>query len=250
MKYIISLVSLFLLSCATPKNVIYFPDAERFQKQEISQIYSSKIQQDDLLSIVVSSKSLEAAKPFNILNYSDGKNDPTNPQGYLVSSQGEIVFPILGKIKVKGLTHSELEDLIASRLISEGHLIDPAVGVKLLNYKISVLGEVNRPGIKKVNSDRVSIFEAISLAEDLTIYGKRENISIIREENGTRQIATIDISTKDIFNSPYYYLRPNDVIYVEPNKKKERMSVNNPVLLSTVLSATSLLTNIVNFLTR
>lgn len=241
------------LSCSTPKNVVYFADAERFSKEEVRHTYVNQIQKDDQLSITVGSKSPELALPFNTLlqnNSSAQLNNEANKDGYLVSPNGEIIFPILGKIHVIGLTHNELADTIANRIKREGYINDPTVTVKLLNYKISVLGEVNTPGMKKIDSDRVTIFEALSMAGDLTIYGKRENISIIREDNGKREIAYVDISNKNIFASPYYYLRPNDVLYIEPNKKKVKQSVGNPNALSTIFSATSLVVTVINFLTR
>lgn len=246
------LIPLLLASCATPKNLVYFADAKRFNEQNMIHDYVNKIQKDDLLSITVGSKSPELALPFNNLTPSQVnlKNTEINKDGYLVSPEGEIIFPILGKLNVMGMTHNQLSDSISSRIKKEGYINDPTVTVKLLNYKISVLGEVNTPGMKKIESDRVTIFEALSMAGDLTIYGKRANISIIREGNGKREIAYVDISNKDIFTSPYYYLRPNDVIYVEPNEKKIKQSVNNPAALSTIFSASSLLVTIINFLTR
>lgn len=246
------LIPLFLVSCVTPKNLVYFADATRFEEQNMIYDYVNKIQKDDLLSITVGSKSPELALPFNnyLQSQVNTKNTEINKDGYLVSPEGEITFPILGKINVIGMTHNQLSELISTRIKVDGYINDPTVTVKLLNYKISVLGEVKDPGIKKIDSDRVTIFEALSMSGDLTIYGKRENISIVREGNGKREIAYVDISNKDIFTSPYYYLRPNDVIYVEPNEKRIKQSVNNPALLSTVFSASSLLVTIINFLTR
>lgn len=254
MKKLFYLLTLIItVSCATPTNVIYFADAERFYKEEVRHTYVNRIQKDDLLSIIVGSKSPELAIPFNILPLTATPtqlNNEANKDGYLVSPDGDIIFPILGKIHATGLTHAALSDTITNRIKREGYINDPTVTVKLLNYKISVLGEVNTPGMKKINSDRVTIFEALSMAGDLTIYGKRDNISIIREDNGKREIAYVDISNKNIFASPYYYLAPNDVLYIEPNKKKIRQSVGNPNALATVFSGTSLLVTIINFITR
>lgn len=252
MKKIIYIVLLLLVSCATPKNMIYFVDAENIAQEPIKQDYINKIQKDDLLSITVGSKTPELAIPFNPVTNLNVATPKTlaETDGYLVNSEGYITFPILGKIEVAGLTYSELASLIEKLIIEGGYINDPIVTVKLLNYKISVLGEVKMPGVQDIKTERVTIFEALSMAGDLTIYGQRDNVSIIREENGARTIAYVDLTTSDIFNSPYYYLRPNDVIYIEPNKKQQRASVNNPYLVSSLLSATSLLVNLTNFITR
>ena len=252
MKKIVYLVLLLLVSCSTPKNMIYFVDAENIAGQQITQNYINKIQKDDLLSITVGSKTPELAIPFNPVTNVNMATPKTlaETEGYLVNSEGYITFPILGKIKVLGLTYSELASLIEKLIIEGGYINDPIVTVKLLNYKISVLGEVKMPGVKDINTERVTIFEALSMAGDLTIYGQRENVSIIREENGQRTVAYVDLTNSDIFNSPYYYMRPNDVIYIVPNKKQQRQSVNNPYLVNSILSGTSLLVNLANFLTR
>lgn len=244
------LIFLLTVSCATPKKVIYFENAGRHQAEIVKQSYVNKIQKDDLLSIVVGSKSPELALPFNQIPIIPQQNSMLNNAGYLVSPEGELTFPILGKMEVAGLTHAELVEKIEKMIIEGQYINDPTVTVKLLNYKISILGEVATPGIKTIATDRVTIFEALGLAGDLTIYGRRDNVSLIREENGKRTVASLDINDKTIFESPYYYLHPNDVIYVEPNKKKVRSSVGNPALLSTVFSASSLIVTIVNFLTR
>jgi len=249
MKKIVYLLFLTLISCSSPKNVIYFSDAPRFEKKDMAQKYVNYIQKDDLLSIVVGSKSPDLALPFNpLLQTSEGNDINSLERGYLVSAQGNIIFPILGDIYVEGLTHSGLSELISKRLIDDGFIQDPTVTVKLLNYKISVLGEVNSPGIKKITTERVNIFEILSMAGDLTIFGKRDNISIIREENGKREIAYVDISSKNIFDSPYYFLRQNDIVYIEPNPKKEKLSVSNPTTLATIFSGAALLAAIINLL--
>lgn len=249
-KIIYYLTLLALSSCTTPKNVIYFADAERFQQQAIIQQYSSKIQKDDLLSIIVSSKSPELALPFNPLIALSSSTPGNVESEYLVTSDGEITFPILGKLNVVGLTQDELAQFIEQRIKDEGYINDPTVTVNLKNYKISILGEVLLPGVKRIESNRITIFEALSMSGDLTIVGRRENISILREENGYREIGSIDISSKDVFDSPYYYLHPNDMVYVEPNKKKEKQSVNNPTLLATVFSGAALMVAILTLMLR
>lgn len=245
------LVILAISSCSTPKNMVYFADAEGFVKQQITQSYTSNIQKDDLLSITVESKSPELAVPFNQIVSTTNSNSLKNREyGYLVDADGNIVFPILGRVRTEGLTYFELSELLEKRIIDEGYINDPTVNVRLLNYKIAVLGEVKAPGVKNIESERITLLDALSLAGDLTIYGKRDNISIIREENGVREIAKVDISSSDIFTSQYYYLRPNDIVYVEPNKKQQRQSTSNQYLLPSILSGTSLLVTIITLLTR
>lgn len=252
-NYFAILTLLIFASCATPQKVIYFENASRFEAQPVIQNYVTRIQKDDLLSIVVGSKTPALAMPFNSMTQTENPqqgSSTTQLSTYLVSPDGEIVFPILGKLKVLGLTHAELSKMIEKMIIDGQYINEPTVTVKLMNHKISVLGEVNTPGLKSVASERITIFEAISLAGDLTIFGRRDNISIIREQDGKRVVAHVDINSRSIFDSEYYYLSPNDVIYVEPNKKKMNSSVNNPAMMSTIFSASSLLVTIINFLTR
>lgn len=253
MKIIFYTLLLFLFaSCTAPKNMVYFSDAERFMYENVKQNYVNKIQKDDILSIVVGSKSPELVVPFNpSIVASNSVNHLANQVTlvtYLVTPEGDIIFPILGRLKVEGLTHCELSTLIESKIKDGEYLTDPTVTVKLTNYKISILGEVNKPGVQKIESDRITIYEAISLAGDLTIYGIRSNISVIREENGKRIIAHVDISNKSIFDSPYYYLRPNDVVYIEPNERKKKTSDRNPAITSSILSGISLLVSLANLI--
>ena len=253
MRYTIYTIILFLAaSCAAPKNIAYFSDAERFVYQDVKQNYINKIQKDDILSIVVGSKNPELVVPFNPTTTTTNPLNPLSNQvalvNYLVDANGEIIFPILGRLKVEGLTNGELSKLLESKLIDGQYINDPTVTVKLTNYKVSVMGEVNRPGVQHINSDRITIYEALSLAGDLTIFGIRENISVIREENGKRIIAHVNIGSKEIFDSPYYYLRPNDVVYVEPNERKKKTSDRNPAVVSSILSGLSLIVSVTNLI--
>ena len=253
MKTLFGILSLLLtIACSAPKNITYFSNAEHFVQQDVMYSYDNKIQKDDVLSIVVGSKNPELVVPFNQTIVS---RNPANPNAnqvtlvtYLVDLNNDIIFPIIGKIKVEGLSHSELAKLIEQKIIEGEYVNDPTVTVKLTNYKISVMGEVNKPGVQHINSDRVTIYEALSLAGDLTISGLRENISVIREQDGKRTIAQVDISSKEIFESPYYYLRPNDVVYVEPNDRKKKSSTRNPAVVSSVLSGLSLIVSLANLI--
>ena len=181
----VSLLLLMLSACNSTKEVIYLQDVEPYKAQEIAQKFKMYIRTDDLLAIMVNSKDPELALPFNmpVVTYQVGTQ--TMPQqkilGYLVDVNGEIDFPILGKLKVAGLTRLQLTELIKQKLIEEDLIKDPVVTVQFLNFKISVMGEVARPGSFTINSDRITLLEALSMAGDLTIYGRRDRVAVIRE---------------------------------------------------------------------
>ncbi len=211
--------------------------------------FANTIQTNDLLSIYVESETPETTKQYNqetnkiavqdgvVINPGSGSNIVS---GYLVSAEGDIMFPVLGKIHVAGLTHDSLANYIEYRLVSEGHINDPRVSVKLMNFKVSVLGEVKNPGQLMVDGERLTIFEALSRSGDLTIYGQRKNVAVVREENGYRTIGRIDLTSQDVFNSPYYYLHQNDVIFVEPNIKRKRAAERDPMTLTYISTAVSI----------
>jgi polysaccharide export outer membrane protein len=161
--------------------------------------------------------------------------------GYLVDAEGDIIFPVLGKMHVLGKTHSELAAEIERRLVSEGHIMDAVVTVKLMNFTVSVLGDVARPGQIVASGERMTIFEALSMVGDLTIYGQRHNVTVVREENGQRIIGEIDLTSKDVFKSPYYYLHQNDVVYVEPNMKRKKQAQRDPMTVTYISSAVSII---------
>lgn len=243
---------LFLFSCASPKEVVYLQDIkEPFLQQEITQNYEIIIHKDDLLAIMVNSRNPELSLPFNMpmvtyqLGTAGGATNQQRVLGYLVDPQGYIDFPILGKIKAEGLTRSQLTNLIKNKLIEEDLIKDPIVTVQFLNYKISVIGEVANPGSFNISGDRITLLEAISMAGDLTIYGKRDRVAVIRESEGKRSITYHDLRSSDIFKSPYYYLQQNDIVYVEPNKTKAgQSSINQNTNVTTWVSILSLLTTI------
>lgn len=219
------------------------------KQQEIEQKYEVIIHGDDLLAIMVNSRDPELALPFNMpmVSYQLGSNTGGQQRvlGYLVDTNGNIDFPILGEIHVEGLTRMQLTELIKNKLI-EGDLIkDPIVTVQFLNFKISVMGEVGRPGSFTISGDRITLLEALSMAGDLTIYGRRDRVGVIRENNGKRTILFHDLRSADIFNSPCYYLQQNDIVYVEPNKAKSgQSSINQNNSIGVWVSVISLLTTI------
>lgn len=242
-----------LASCHTTKEIAYVADATRDSAVAVTNQFSKVIQPNDQLSIYVESETPESTIRFNqetnkIAESPNG--NVMNPgggatvSGYLVNADGDITFPVLGKIHVAGLSHNDLARMIEQRLVSEGLINDPVVTVKLMNFKVCVLGDVVRPGQLVVDGERLTIFEALSMVGDLTIYGQRYNVTVIREENGLRTIGNVDLSSKDVFNSPYYYLHQNDVIYVEPNVRKKRTAERDPMILTYVSSAVSIVSTI------
>jgi polysaccharide export outer membrane protein len=190
------------------------------------------IQKNDILSISVSSLNPEASKIFNAPNITEAEGvDLTgramNISGYLVNQDGYIQFPFLGNIKAAGLTKKALKENIAQSLVTKKLLLDPIINIRFLNFRVTVLGEVAHPTVVNVPSEKITLLEALGLAGDLTIYAKRHNLLIIREEEGKKTIKRIDLNSTALFSSPYYYLRPNDIVYVEPDKAK--VASANPV---------------------
>ena len=243
------LVALMFTSCRPAEEIAYIADAQRDSAFALKGQFSGGIQANDILGIYVESQTPESTIQFNqetnkIVTLNNG-GTVLNPgtsvvSGYLVNHDGDIIFPVLGKIHVLGLTHNELAKLIENQLISQGHITDPVVTVKLMNFKVCVLGDVTRPGQLVVAGERLTIFEALSMVGDLTIYGQRHNVTIIREENGVRTIGEVDLSSKSVFDSPYYYLHQNDVIYVEPNVRKKKNAERDPMTMTYISSAVSI----------
>lgn len=217
-NYLLCIITLiFLSSCSSNKKVIYFNDLN-IETKDQNVLSESKIKPNDILSIIISSSSTELSAMYN-LNQDQNQNSSTFP-GYLVNTDGKITLPILGKILVKDMSISQLEELIVKLLIDGKHLSEPIVTVRLMNAKFTVLGEVNKPGTYTFTEQNISLLQALGYAGDLTINGKRENVLIIREENNLKTYITIDMTSKKWFNSQYYYIKSNDIIYVNPNGPK------------------------------
>jgi len=234
MKFFNLLILFLLFSCNTSKKIVYLQDSFDGVSEKAEPNLGIVIQPKDMLSIVVSSKTPELAAPFNLplASYQAGSEITSSGGnsrllGYVVDNDGNIDFPTLGKLEVTGLTRWQLSDMIKQKLISDGQLKDPIITIEFMNFRVSVIGEVSSPGTYNVAGDRVTLFEALSLAGDLTIHGKRDNVSIIREKNNERTIHKVDLRTKNLFNSPVYYLQQNDIVYVEPNKVKAGQSTIN-----------------------
>jgi polysaccharide export outer membrane protein len=215
--------------------------------------YEIKIQADDLLTIIVSADDPETAIAFNLSTISMpsatnamASRGQESMQAYLVDVNGMIDFPVLGKLKVGGLSRTEVMQLLETKIAKYIH--NPIINLRLMNFKVSVQGEVTLPGTYTLTSDRVTLIEAISMAKDLTIYGRRDNILIIREVNGVKSYNRVDITKADFIHSSFYYLAQNDVVYVEPNKTKingAAVGANTGVIISVTSLLITLITLIV-----
>ena len=243
--------AMMLSSCESTEEIAYFGDAARDSAMSISGQFTNGIQANDLLSIYVESETPQATVPFNQETNKIAMVDGVvmNPgssavTGYLVSNEGTIVFPVLGEIKVLGMSHAQLAAELQRQLREQGYVNDAVVTVKLMNFKVSILGDVTRPGTIMATGERLTIYEALSMVGDMTIYGQRYNVTIIREENGVRTIGEIDLSSKDAFNSPYYYLHQNDVVYVEPNMKKKKTANRDPMIITYISAGLSVVSTI------
>ena len=245
---------LMFASCGQVKNIAYFQDKALDHPEEIDKHGGIVIQPKDMISIVVSSRNPELSTMFNlpVVNYQAGSETvSTGGQqrllGYVVDNDGYIDFPVLGTMKVAGMTRWELSEYIKDTLLKKGYLNDAVVTVEFMNFKVSVLGEVNNPGTYTIEGDKVTILEALSMAKDLTIYGQRDQVYVIREENGNRTIYKMDLRSTDLFDSPAYFLKQNDIIYVQPNKVKAGQSTVNENNLKSVglwISIASLLASV------
>lgn len=245
---IILVLSIALVtSCATPKDLVYFQDEPLSAGYIDSSPEQLIYKPDDILTINVSAADPIAAQPFNLalisasedlVNVSGGSRQQT----YLIDYNGNIEFPVLGTLHIAGMTRIELTEMLKEK-ISE-YAKDPIINIRLVNFTVTVIGEVGRPGTYTIQDERISLPEALGMANDLTIYGKRQNVLLIREVDGKKKFAKIDLTSVNAISSPLYYLQQNDVIVVEPNKAKIRSSSynqNNSVLISAIGTLTTII---------
>ncbi len=245
---------LLFLSCHS-REVAYIFDAQRDSAVSILQTYTETILPGDQLYIHVGSQTPESANPFNpethrfrfqrnkFQYFQDTAQNAIHQDslmrvesllskseisGYFVSDSGTIVFPLLGEIYVAGITQDSLRTYLEKRISSGGYVVDPQVETELLNFRVTVVGEVREPKQIHVEGTRLSIFEALAICGDITDYGRRDNLVVIRSENNTQEIGEIDLTKKEMLDSPYYYLHNNDIVYVEPNNRKKRDAVRDP----------------------
>jgi polysaccharide export outer membrane protein len=244
--------ALFCTSCVDTKQTTYFNNIPDSNLPDQNANLEPVIQKGDLLSISVSSVNTESTTIFNTVNAPTtgsqfSSNALAQPVGYLVSQDGTIDFPMLGNMAVAGMTKLALKNLIAKSLEDKKLLFDPVVTVRYLNFHVTVLGEVNRPGDVTISNEQVTILEALGLAGDMTIYGKRDNVLLLRKENGQKIVRRLNLNSEKVLTSPYYYLKSNDVVYVQPNRNKVGSVSETRQWAPIILSALSLVVIIAQY---
>ena len=252
------MVLTIISSCVSTKDVPYMKNADIVDLTPSRGLYDAKIMPKDLLTITVSTLNADASAPFNGGSTSiaaQGNSNTASAQGYLVDNNGDIEFPLVGKIHVEGLTKTLCQEAIRERIAPYLAKTErPLVTVRMSRYRVTVLGEVGRPGVIPVSSEKMSILEALAQAGDLTIYGVRNNVMLIRENQvGQKSIHRLNLNDANIINSPYYYLQQNDVIYVEPNKVKAKNSdvgTSTTMIFSVVGLVSSLATLVISVLRK
>jgi len=252
MKYIFGFCFIFILmsSCASKKEILYLQDVDKYSNTTIE--YSNAvIQPNDVLKITVGALEPEAALPYNKMsnNQAAASIDLMQLDGYLVSEKLTINFPILGTLSVSDKTTQEFAIHLKTLLEEGGHLKNPTVDVRLINAKVTILGEVNQPGTYNFTEQNITLLQALGYAGDLNINGKREDVILMRDENGVRKITHINLTTAEWLNGPYNYIKPNDVIVINPNNPKVKSSgfIGNT---GTVISVISILLTTIVLITR
>lgn len=254
------IATILLSSCAATKSINYFQDLKQGVSEQILNPMQIKVKPEDQISIIVNSKDPQLASLFNLplvasrLGQSTNTSSNQQVSGYTIDSSGSIDFPVLGKIHIAGMNREGIGQTIKEQLISKSLVKDPIVTVEFMNLVVAVMGEVNRPGRFNIDRDQITLLDAISQAGDLTIYGKRENILVLRQENEKQVSYKVNLcSGYDLYASPVFYLQQNDVVYVEPNSVRARQSTvngNNVRSASFWMSLTSLLTTIAFFIIK
>lgn len=229
-KFFLIAIVLTITSCVSKKDIVYFQNDE-IDQSKVSNSYTTIFKPDDLLQITVSATDLEAVKPFNLpaVTFATTTNSATGvpqQQAYLIDNKGTIDFPIIGKIKIGGLTREQATELLKNKLDPD-YVKNPTINIRISNFKITILGDVKNPGTFTLPNERISILEAIGLAGDLNITGKRQNIIVHRETGDKKITYELDLTSKNIFSSPAYYLQQNDVVYIEPNKATSQSAAYN-----------------------
>ena len=245
-------VILMMVGCGSSKEVAYWQNIDSISLAASKGLYDAKIMPKDELTILVQTTDPLTSEPFNLRSTGQTSNKD-QITGYLVDNDGMINFPIVGKIHVAGLTKTECEDLIKSKI--QPYLArteNPLVSVRTSSYRITVIGEVNRPGVIPVATEKISLIEALAEAGDMTIYGKRNNVLLVREDkSGEKHKVRLNMNDANIINSPYYYLQQNDIIYVEPHKVKARNTFfgsNTSIFYSVIGITTSLVSLLITVL--
>ncbi|TDQ24077.1 polysaccharide biosynthesis/export family protein [Tenacibaculum caenipelagi] len=250
-KIVLAIIILTITSCASKKDIVYFQNDE-VNQSKTNTAYKTIFKADDLLQITISALDLEAVKPFNLpaVTFSattDRAVGTPQQQSYLIDSNGFIDFPVLGQIKLAGLSRTEAIDLLKSKL-SPDYIKNPTINIKITNFSVTVLGDVKNPGRFTIPNERISVLEAIGLAGDLNMSGIRI-IEVKREENNQIKSYKLDLRSNKIFNSPAYYLQQNDVVYVEPNKATSQDAAYNKNT-GLFISLGSVIISLISILTR
>ncbi|MEP1335903.1 MAG: polysaccharide biosynthesis/export family protein [Nonlabens ulvanivorans] len=249
-SFIVLATVIFTSSCVSKKDIIYVQDIDTALSESQSSKYDAVITNDDILKIIVTSENMESVQPFNkvvspVVNQELSIRSQETLQSYLVDDEGFINYPLLGKVKASGYTRVELQDHLKNEMLK--YVKDAVVDVRIINYKITLLGEVNRPGTYSVDDNRITLLQAIGLAGDLTVYGRRDNILVIRDMNGIQTSTRVNLTSADFIYSPFYYLNQNDTIIVEPNGAQIQASGFNRNISVYVSIASLLLTTEVVF---
>ncbi|ASZ12387.1 polysaccharide export protein [Chitinophaga pendula] len=258
-----AIACLYLASCSSPKNIAYFkdiPDSVKYRSVSQVSFNTPVVQTDDILQVSIQTLDPNATVLLNQQNTAQwsvsgtggsgsNPNLPSGITGYLVDNEGNIVLPLIGKINVAGKTTSAVRDEIRNK--AAAYYKDPVVNVRFANFKITVLGEVARPSTYVMPNEKVTLLDALGMAGDLTIYGKRENVMLIRETNGKKEFIRFNLNDSQVFNSPYYFLHQGDVVYVEPNKAKvastDMAQVKRISIMASVLTLLIVIASRVNF---
>lgn len=242
-KTILIVVSILVCSsCDNRKKLLYFQGT--ISNNELNRTFTPVFKIDDILSIVITGLDADAVKPFNLpvtninTNVGGYNSGTPSPPGYLIDSDGNVDFPVIGKIKLAGLTRNEAIDLLKNQL--KPYLSNPNIQMRILNFKVTVLGEVRNPGTFTIPNERITLLEALGVAGDLLITGVRNNILVIRDVEGKKTGFRVDLTSQTFFASPVYYLNQNDLVYVEPNKAKANSAIVNPSNISLIISVVSI----------
>lgn len=242
-------ITFFILttSCVSKKNITYFQN-DLVDQSKVSNSYKTVYKPDDLLQINISSIDMEAVIPFNLSSSASTEMTSSNPQTYLIDSNGEIDFPILGKLTIGGLSREDAVKLFKDKL-DPTFVKSPSININITNFKVTVLGDVKKPGTFTIPNERVTILEAIGLAGDLNLSGQRQNILVTREEGEKKVFHSLDLLSNTLFTSPAYYLQQNDVVYVDQNYAKSQDATSNQKT-GLFISVGSILVALINVLSR
>ncbi|SMC95088.1 polysaccharide biosynthesis/export family protein [Pedobacter nyackensis] len=240
------IAAFYLMACAPQRNLVYFSNLSEVVKNQVKVNEAElKLQKNDLISVTLNSLNTEYDALFNGTTPNSYPNAVKT--GFRVNNDGYVKLPRIGDVKVEGLNLEEAQNLITKELSKQ--IKNPIVNLQLINFKITVIGEVNNPSSLTVTSDQINLLEALGMAGDMTVYGKRENVLVIRETDGQRNMVRLNLNDKDIFQSPYFQLKQNDIVYVEPDKSKEKeFSPNNralPIITACISAVAVLITALI-----